>query len=227
MKIIFILIALCAISSMPAEATAKDTAKILTEEGNALYSRKAFDQALKKYDLALSEAYDYKHVSVIYFNRGTVFYMKRDYAKAIESFIKALATDDIALQAKTNYNIGNAQYRLGELYVDKSIDRAIEFCQQALHYYKLAIELDAGLPDAVYNYEFVKKKLDYFLLKKDLGGKEDEFRKQQEKLKPRHEGQDLQDRLDDLNQQQQQAQQDLNQQQQQAQQDLNQQQQQA
>ena len=168
MRAVAVLVAACVLLSVTARAEAKDKVKLLIEEANALYSNKRLDQALEKYDSALAESFDPKIISVINFNKATVLYIKDDYEKAIASFTRALATDDKRLEAKSSYNLGNSYYRLSELYADKSIDKAIELCGQALHYYKFAIEPGVRLPSAVYNYEYVKKKLDYYNIKKDL-----------------------------------------------------------
>ena len=235
MRAVAVLVAACVLLSVTARAEAKDKVKLLVEEANALYSNKRLDQALEKYDSALAESFDPKIISVINFNKATVLYIKDDYEKAIASFTRALATDDKRLEAKSSYNLGNSYYRLSELYADKSIDKAIELCGQALHYYKFAIEPGVRLPSAVYNYEYVKKKLDYYNIKKDLqveksdqrypsGDKEDQQQKQsqdqqnqqQEQSKQLHDQQkQQQSQLQDQQKQQQQKSDDLQKQQQQ------------
>ena len=224
MRAVAVLVAACVLLSVTARAEAKDKVKLLVEEANALYSNKRLDQALEKYDSALAESFDPKIISVINFNKATVLYIKDDYEKAIASFTRALATDDKRLEAKSSYNLGNSYYRLSELYADKSIDKAIELCGQALHYYKFAIEPGVRLPSAVYNYEYVKKKLDYYNIKKDLqveksdqrypsGDKEDQQQKQSQDQQNQQQEQSKQ--LQDQQKQQQQKSDDLQKQQQQ------------
>jgi len=90
-------------------------AKALVEDANALYSSKRLEQALEKYDSALGEAFDPKIISVIHFNKAVVLYVKGDYGKAIDSFTRALATDDKKLETKASYNLGNAYYKTGDI----------------------------------------------------------------------------------------------------------------
>ncbi|TRZ52185.1 MAG: hypothetical protein D4S01_03335, partial [Dehalococcoidia bacterium] len=181
MKGVFVLIILGFFLSVAFEAEAKDKAKLLAEEANALYSARRLDHALEKYDMALAETFDPAMISLINFNKATVLYIKGDYNSAIESFTKALATDDKRLEAKASYNLGNSYYRLSELYTGISIDKAIELCGQALYYYRFAIESGARMINAVYNYEFVKKKLDYYVIKKDLQDQDEKKNQRYEK----------------------------------------------
>jgi len=145
-----------------------DTISPIIEKGNSLYSRKRFDQALEAYDMALLKANEPKLLSVINFNKGAALYKKEDYKMGAEVFKKALATDDKNIEAKAYYNLGNTHYRLAESITEESVDAIIKLYETALYYYKFAVELSVDMPDAIYNYEFVKKKLDYYRIKKDL-----------------------------------------------------------
>ena len=155
-------------------AQAREAAKDTAQEASAFYNLKRLDKAIEKYDIALSDASDPRLISTIYFNKGVALYKMKEYSKAIDAFTKALATDKKRLEAKASYNLGNAKYRLCEYFVETNIGKAIELCSQALDYYQFSIESGTRLSNAVYNYEYVRKQLDYFLIKKDLEEKKKE-----------------------------------------------------
>ena len=198
-------------------AQAKEVAQYTAQEANIFHSLKKLDKAIEKYDIALSEASDPRLVSTIYFNKGTVLYKMKEYSKAIDAFAKALATDKKRLEAKASYNLGNAKYRLCEYFLETDIDKAIELCRQALDYYKFSIESGTRLFNAVYNYEYVKKQLDYFLIKKNSEEKKKESQRYPRNNKAGEEGSQSKQKT--------QAQQDLNKERSKQQKDLNKQQQ--
>ena len=194
-------------------AQAKEVAQYTAQEANIFHSLKKLDKAIEKYDIALSEASDPRLVSTIYFNKGTVLYKMKEYSKAIDAFAKALATDKKRLEAKASYNLGNAKYRLCEYFLETDIDKAIELCRQALDYYKFSIESGTRLFNAVYNYEYVKKQLDYFLIKKNSEEKKKESQRYPRNNKAGEEGSQSKQKT--------QAQQDLNKERSKQQKDLN------
>jgi len=163
-----ILILLC--SQGLSEAAGR--AEKIAQQGNLFYTLKRFDKAIQKYDEALSETSDSEIESLIYYNKGTALYKKFEFAEAADAFVKAMATDNSRLEAKASFNTGNCKYRLSEDYMNRDIDYSIELCKEALYYYHWTIDSGVRIRNAVYNYEFAKKKLDYLLVKKSLEEKE-------------------------------------------------------
>lgn len=151
----------------------------LIKEGNRLYNQKKYKEAIEKYSQAQKKAPD---SDIISFNKGTALYKKGEYKKAIEEFTKVLTTKDPSLEAKTNYNIGNCKYRLGEESSKTDINTAVSLLKDSLDYYKRAIELDQKDSDSKYNYEFAKKRLD-MLLKKQKTSKSKTDREKHTKKK--------------------------------------------
>ncbi|MFQ5866626.1 MAG: tetratricopeptide repeat protein [bacterium] len=141
------------------------------KRANRLYKDKKFDEALKDYNEAQAQLPD---SDITNFNMGAALYKKGEYSKAIESFTKALTTEDSVLEAKTNYNIGNNKYKQGKLKQNTDLASAVDLYREALQYYKRAIELNEKDKDAKYNHEFVEKKLKILL---------DKLKKQEEKMK--------------------------------------------
>lgn len=137
-------------------------------EGNKLFHKQKFEEALEKYRDALIDDPESKET---HFNLGAGLYKIENYEEAIREFEKATYSKDISLQAKAYYNIGNSLYRLGRL-------------PEAILYYKKTLELNPKDEDAKYNLEFVQKKLKEMVNKqqKSLSQKQEQSQgKQQEK----------------------------------------------
>jgi Ca-activated chloride channel family protein len=120
-----------------------------------LYHEGKLDQAEKKYAKALK-----KHPTpTLLFNLGNVQYKKNGYKEAIESFTKALATDDLTLQAKTYYNLGNAWYQQGTSTMATDPELTIDQYKKAVAAYEASLKLAPGDTDAKENLDVVKKQL--------------------------------------------------------------------
>jgi protein O-GlcNAc transferase len=100
-----------------------DTAKLLVQEGNALEDAGHLQEALAKYDLALSSAPDYASAHL---NRGNIFGLVDQHAFAAAAYKQA-----IALQpefAAAHFNLGNALMAL------KDTRSALESFEAAIRY---------------------------------------------------------------------------------------------
>jgi Ca-activated chloride channel homolog len=71
-------------------------------------------------------------------------------------FENATSSTDRALQQRALYNLGNADFRLGQ----SQPKQAQQLWQRALKSYESALAIDPNDADAKFNYEFVKKKLE-------------------------------------------------------------------
>lgn len=154
------------------------------EEGNELFAEQKFDEANIRYRDALLEN---PESPIVHFNIGDVLYKKGSYEEAIKSYDKALAADDINLQAQAYYNIGNALYKTGKL-------------AESIQAYKKALELNPEDEDAKYNLEYVRRKL------KDSAQNpppQDQQQNQQQSDQQQHEGQQGQNEQGQGEQQQQ------------------------
>ncbi len=127
-------------------------------EGNKLYAEEKYDEANNKYRDALIEN---PESPIVNFNIGDVQYKKRNFEEAIKSFEKSTFSDDISLQSKTYYNIGNTLYKMAKL-------------PESILAYKKALELNPEDEDAKYNLEYVRAKL------KDNSEKQPQENQQQE-----------------------------------------------
>lgn len=112
-------------------------------KGNTLFKQEKYEAAANKYQDALLDNPNSLHIQ---FNMGDVEYKKKNYEKALEFYQKVLKTDDLQLQAKTYYNIGNTLYRMGKL-------------PESILAYQEALKRNPNDQDAKYNLEFVRNKL--------------------------------------------------------------------
>jgi Ca-activated chloride channel family protein len=98
----------------------------------------------------------------------------KNYEEAVKGYLDVAATaQDAKVEETVLYNIGNAMYRQGKL-------------QEAVEYYKKAIELDSEDKDAQHNLEFVREEI-----KKKINDskKTEQQQKQKEQKDQKKEGQ--------------------------------------
>jgi Ca-activated chloride channel family protein len=94
------------------------------------------------------------------FNLGAAAYRNGDLDAATKSFQSALRTDDLALQERGYYNLGDALYRDGERALKGGKkDETIGTWKKAVSGYEAALRLDSKDADAIYNRDFVKGRL--------------------------------------------------------------------
>jgi Ca-activated chloride channel homolog len=123
--------------------------------------------AMKKYEAGhySSALWEYEKLlkakpedSRLHFNAGAAAFQSKDYENASRHFNSALITPDLELQQRAYYNLGNAQYRLGEKAADPKAK--MEEWESAVKSYDSALKLNAADADAKHNLDLVKKKLE-------------------------------------------------------------------
>jgi len=149
------------------------------KEGNRYFKQGNYDTALERYQSAGEASPD---SDIVNFNIGAAYYKKGQYQEAIDSFTKALNTEDKKTESDAIYNIANARYKLGSANAENDINSAVSLYRESLDYYKRAIELDEGNSDAKYNHELVERKLKVLLDKlKNQEQQQDDQQKEQDK----------------------------------------------
>lgn len=200
-----LLLALCALVLLvpaPCRAWLNPTRDRIAE-GNRLFKQGKFDDAIGKYGEALV---DNPESPLLNFNMGDANYKAGKYAEAMASYSRVRGIDeDSKRTARTAYNVGNAQYRLGAAAEADKPQDALKAYGTALAAYRRALGADPTDQDAKFNYEFVSKKID------DLKKKLEEQKKQQQEQEQQQQDQRKQS---DEQKDQQQQQQDQNDQQQ-------------
>ncbi|MBL6989933.1 MAG: VWA domain-containing protein [Bacteriovoracaceae bacterium] len=156
-------------------------------EAEELYAKENYSDALKDF---IDEQIEQPGNLDLQYNMANTYYKMKQYDKAKTAYQQTAFKGDNALAQKSYYNLGNVAYRLGKL-------------QEAVDFYKKALDLDPTDEDTQHNLEFVRE---------EIKRRIEENKKRQQKQKQ----QNQQNQQQDPNQQQQQ--QDPNQQQQQQQQ---------
>ena len=114
-----------------------------------------YKSALREYERLLTERPDEPR---LHYNAGAAAFQTGDYEKSIKHFNSALAAQDLELQQRAFYNLGNAQYRAGEQ--DSNPASKQTQWQDAIKNYDSALKLNPKDADAEYNRELVRKKLE-------------------------------------------------------------------
>jgi len=123
--------------------------------------------ALKKYEAGKYESSRREYEELLsarpadarlHFNAGTAAFQAQNYDKALKHFSASLDPQNVPLQQRAYYNLGNAQYRLGE--DETEPQKKLSHWEEAVQSYESAVKLNPQDADAEYNLELVKKKLE-------------------------------------------------------------------
>jgi Ca-activated chloride channel homolog len=144
-------------------------------EGNTLYDAGKYEDAAGKYGEGLIDS---PSSPLLQFNLAAALYKQGKYDEAIAALTKVAATGEPQWMARANYNMGNAQYRLGSNAEASDPQAAIKDYEEALACYKRSMVADGADSDAKLNHEFVARKLEE--LKKRLEEQQKENQEQQE-----------------------------------------------
>ncbi len=127
------------------------------------YQNQNYEAAEKYYNSILSTDSDNPEA---HFGKGSSLFMQDDLKNAEIKFNESLASSETLLKSKAFYNLGNISYK------NKKLNDALQF-------YKKALELNPDDDEARYNYEFIKYQKDPEEKKDDE--KKDEEKKDEEK----------------------------------------------
>jgi Ca-activated chloride channel family protein len=97
------------------------------------------------------------------FNAGAAAYCATNYDEALKDYKRVTVATDMKLQQQAYYNLGNTQFRLGELKFEPDSDglnAMEETWTEAAQSYAHAFQLNTNDVDAAYNLAFVKRQMD-------------------------------------------------------------------
>jgi Ca-activated chloride channel family protein len=200
-----VLLVLCVLAATSAARAASP------REAERLYEAGEYGKALAEYRAALEASGADPKLS---FNLGAAAYRAGAYGDAAGAFAGALASDDPRLQEQGFYNLGNAQFRLGQQTRESNPQQTMQAWQQSLEAYEGALGLDPQDEDARFNRDFVKHALEE-LQKQQQQQQNDQQQDQQEKQDEEKKDQPQSGEQGDQNQQQSDQEQEQNQQEQQ------------
>lgn len=109
---------------------------------------------------ALSHPLHAQATGTVSYNRGTEAYQRGEFVEAADLLRESLHTQDLGLQQRAYYNLGNALYRLGQQAQEKEPQTTIKRWQDSIKAYEDALALCGDDDDARYNRDLVKKKLE-------------------------------------------------------------------
>lgn len=123
--------------------TPRDDAYQWNQTGNRSYQKGAYAEALEAYRQAQVLRPELPHLN---FNAGAALHQRGEYDRALRELRRAVSSQDLALSARTYYNLGNTLYRLGRV-------------AEAIEEYKQALRIDPTDQDAKYNLEYALRQL--------------------------------------------------------------------
>jgi Ca-activated chloride channel family protein len=147
--------------------------------GKALkqYQDGRYERALEEYQRSLKSKPDDPR---LHFNAGAAAFQNENYEQALTHLNSALITQEVPLQQRAYYNIGNTQFRLGEDIQEPQ--KKQQLWEQSIRSYDSALRLDPKDADAEFNRGLVKKRLEEL--------------KQQQQQQQQDKGDDKQDKKD-------------------------------
>ena len=110
------------------------------DKGLSHYQNHEYEAAQEYYESVLRER---GNQAQAHFGRGSSAFQQGDLETAKHSFEQSLKADDEQLKSKAMYNLGNTFYQNQKT-------------EEALAFYRKALELDPTDKEAKYNYEFLK-----------------------------------------------------------------------
>ncbi len=124
-------------------------------EGNELYHRGVYEDALDKY---VNAQINSPQTTQLDFNIADTQYQRKKYDEAAQLFEKVVKSGDPELKAKASFNMGNTLYRQGKMKESmECYKKAVDYADEVKSSNDPAI--DTLKNDARYNYEYVERKM--------------------------------------------------------------------
>jgi Ca-activated chloride channel family protein len=132
------------------------------------YSSGNFTNALTEFERLLNEQSKQQKPEDLrlHFNAGAAAYRATNYTVAIQHFNAVLGAQDLKLQTKAYYNLGNVHFRLGQQAQD--LDKLEEAWKESLKHFNHAAELEQSNQDAAFNKAFVAERLNQIALLREM-----------------------------------------------------------
>jgi len=179
-----------ALPAPPTPGLSPQVAQQFYQQGNYKAAASAYGQAADQAPEDARFRYD----------QGASLYHSGDYDGAAHAFEQTLPANDLSLQQRAYYGLGDSRYRLGQAQLKEDPKKTVTTWESAVKDYQNALELNPNDADAHYNLDLLKTQLEQ--LKKQL----DQQQKQQQQQQQQDNKQDQQNQKDQQNQQNQQDQ---------------------
>ncbi len=134
-----------------------DSARVATSQGNKLYSKGNFNEAINKYDEALVESPEALRPK---FNKANSYYRLDDLGPAMNLYREVAAeSKDMDLVAKAKYNLGNTYYQQGIKQSDSNLQKAIDELKTAIDSWRATLGIEPENKKAAKNIEVARLKI--------------------------------------------------------------------
>jgi Ca-activated chloride channel family protein len=131
-----------------------ESAPAFVKQGNELYGRGNFNEAMGKYDEALLES---PGASEAKFNKANCYYRLDDLTAAMELYREAAAeSKDMKLVARARYNLGNCCFEEGLKQRDSNLDKAMEGLKNSIVHWRQALDIEPENEKAAKNIEVAR-----------------------------------------------------------------------
>ena len=170
------------------------------EAPHELYEQGRYKEAQEAYEEMLRRNPNSDRLA---FNHGAAAYKNKDFKSALESFGKAVASDDRTLRARAEYNLGNTLFQQA---TSAKKEPDIKTLESALSHFDQAQQLDVEDANAKHNYDVTKQLIEQLKQQQQEQQKKEEQEKKDQKQdqKDQQQQQQSQGRKDDKQKQEQQ-----------------------
>ena len=145
---------LAVLAVLAAAAVVQASPRSLVADGNKLFASEQYVDALSRYEEA---GVDLPESAVVAYNKGNVYFRQEEFEKAREAYQDAASrSDDLSLEARAKYNLGNTAYFQGMRQLDSDLQKCLGHLQEAVIFYQEGLELDPEDGEARYNIEVVR-----------------------------------------------------------------------
>jgi Ca-activated chloride channel homolog len=126
------------------------------KKGNDYYKKEKFDDALKQYDDALLVA---PSDTLLKMNRGSTLYRLGRFQEADSAYAGTLSMKNRRKLADAHYNLGNIQFKEGDMLMQGGGQGADEKFKSALQNYIAALDLRPDDKNAKWNIELTQRRI--------------------------------------------------------------------
>lgn len=165
---------------LPLSSLRADEVYSKNNRGNDLYKKGKFDDAMKEYDDALLIA---PADTLLKMNKGSSLYRLGRFDEADSSYAGTLSIKNRQKRADAHYNLGNIQFKEGDMLMQNGGQGADEKYKSALQNYIAALDLRPDDRNAKWNIELTQRRIQQQQLQQKNQNKQDKNNNKQDNNK--------------------------------------------